>query len=307
MIPRVYSILVPSVFSIYHKEKLLISRLLRSRFACGHWYESRDYVCDDWAQEKLHPYKEEAEVVANGAHHGVDVISEVSLEEVSTKLTVGFVVTDDGLNGASSPEFFFDLSVDAAFLSGFEDPVRPRHVVATVALVDIDALDLAPGEGLGLLDDPLQGVAVEGIPGERGGVEDELATLATLVGRGDRDLDAELVGLGSLAFGGAFDFGGVPGVELPAALTLLLAADPAGLDEGAGEDRLEDRIAIDLACDVTGQAAEPGAEELQLPVHPLELFGVRIAPGHPSLPAWRPGHRTGGGLRRWSWPARRAW
>ncbi len=55
---------------------------------------------------------------------------------------------------------------------------------------------------------------------------------------------------------------------------------PAGLDEGASEDR----IAIDLACDVTDQAAEPGAEELQLPVHPLELFGVRIAPGHNRCP-----------------------
>jgi len=42
--------------------------------------------------------------------------------------------------------------VDAALLAGEEDPERLRCIVAAVALVGVDPLDLAPRERLRLLD-----------------------------------------------------------------------------------------------------------------------------------------------------------
>ena len=55
-------------------------------------------------------------------------------------------------------------------------------------------------------------------------MKDELAALASLVG-GERNLDAELVGLGGLSLADALNLRGVPGVELLAPLALLLCAD----------------------------------------------------------------------------------
>ena len=99
--------------------------------------------------------------------------------------------------------------------------------MALVALVDVGAFDLAAGEGLGFRDHLPQGMAVVGVSGQRLGVEDELAALAALVGGGQRDLDAELVRGSGLSLADAFDLRGMPGIELPAALTLLLCADSA--------------------------------------------------------------------------------
>ena len=62
-------------------------------------------------------------------------------------------MADDGFDGRSPPEFASDLAVDAALLAGPIDPVRPWRIVADIALVDIDPLDLAAGQRLGFLDD----------------------------------------------------------------------------------------------------------------------------------------------------------
>ena len=56
-------------------------------------------------------------------------------------------MSDDGLDSGSPSEFLFDLAVDAALLPGTIDPVRPRRIVADIALVDIGPLDLATGQG----------------------------------------------------------------------------------------------------------------------------------------------------------------
>ena len=56
-------------------------------------------------------------------------------------------------------------------------------------------------------------------------MEDERATLAAFVGGGERDLDAELVWRSGLAICDALGLGRVPGIKLPAALALLLAAN----------------------------------------------------------------------------------
>ncbi len=90
------------------------------------------------------PPEDEAHVVADGAHDGVDLVAEAAVQEVSVQMAIGFAVTDDGLDGGAAPEFLFDLPVDAALLPGLEDPERLRRIVALVALVDIDPFDLAP-------------------------------------------------------------------------------------------------------------------------------------------------------------------
>ena len=84
-----------------------------------------------------------------------------------------------------------------------------------------------------------QGVAVVGIARQGLGVQHELAARGAGVGGDDRDLDAELVGRAGLALADALDLRGVEGIELPAALALLLGADLGGPRERALEGRFE--------------------------------------------------------------------
>src|SRR5580692_8584937 len=104
-----------------------------------------------------------------------------------------------------------------------------RRVVAAVTLVHIGTLDGSACEPLRRLDDGCERVAVVRVAGQRPGVQHELATWGARIGGYDRDLDAELVGRTGLAFADALDLGGMEGIELPAALALLLRADLVGL------------------------------------------------------------------------------
>jgi len=47
-----------------------------------------------------------------------------------------------------------------------------------------------------------------------------------------------------------------------------------------GEHLLQALVAVDLAPDVADDPAQAGSQELDLPVHALELLGVGMAPGH---------------------------
>ena len=64
----------------------------------------------------------------------------------------------------------------------------------------------------------------------------ELPAPAAVERRGDRDLDAELVGLVGLALADALDLGRVQGIDLAAALALALILDAPGERERQGED-----------------------------------------------------------------------
>jgi hypothetical protein len=70
------------------------------------------------------------------------------------------------------------------------------------------------------------------------------------------------------------------GIELPAALALLLGADLGGTSERGFEHRRGGLLAIDLAADVTDQPSEPGAQDAQLPTVAVKLFGMGIASRH---------------------------
>ncbi len=185
-------------------------------------------------------------------------------------MAVHLAMSDDGLDGGSPPELLLDLAVNAALLARSEDLVWLWRIVAPVALVDIGALDLATGQRLGLLDHLPQGVAVIRIAGERLGMEVELAALVPFVGVGERDpgsspgqaLVAEPLRRSDLAYSNAFGLGGVPGIELPAVLALLLAADLRGTAERHGEDLLELLVILDLAPEIADDPAQAGGRNL---------------------------------------------
>ena len=163
--------------------------------------------------------------MADGGEDGVGGVAGAALEIAAAEMALGLHVADHGLDGGAASQFALDGAEDAALLAGDEDAARVGRIVAAVSLVDIGALDLAAGELLGVLDDGPQCVAVIGIARQRLGVQHELAARRAGIGGDDRDLDAELVGRAGLALADAFDLGGVEGIELPAALALLLGAD----------------------------------------------------------------------------------
>src|SRR5579863_2625883 len=70
------------------------------------------------------------------------------------------------------------------------------------------------------------------------------------------------------------------GIQLPAALALLLRADLAGPPERKRERLFEDWLTFDLAADVADDPAEPAAQDAQLPLMPPELFGMGVAARH---------------------------
>ena len=169
-----------------------------------------------------------------------------------------------------TPRFWPEMKTRRGFCASW-----PRY-----SLVDIGPLDRTAGECLGAVNDVPQGVAVVRVVGYRPGVQHEQATGSAAVGGDDGGLDAELVRRGGLSFADALDLRGMEGIELPAALTLLLRADLRGPAKRERERRLEGWLALDLAADVADDPAQPAAQDTQLPLMSLELFGMGVAASH---------------------------
>ena len=70
------------------------------------------------------------------------------------------------------------------------------------------------------------------------------------------------------------------GIELPAALALLLAPDLIGARQRERKRRLDVRMAFDLAADVT-DPAKPCAQDAQFATVAVELLGM----GHSAPPS----------------------
>ena len=163
-------------------------------------------------------FEDEAEVVADGGEDGVGVVAVQAFEVVAGEMAIGLHMANRRLDGRSALEFALDLAVHAAPLAGEVDRERLGRVVPAVSLVGVGSFDFPAGELPGFLDDFGQGMAIIWIAGQGLGVEHELAALAATVGGGDRDLDAELVGLVRLAFADALGlrrWPGDPNVGLP--------------------------------------------------------------------------------------------
>lgn len=73
------------------------------------------------------------------------MVAVAALEKVPAKVGVRLHVADGRLDGGSPSELALDLSVYAAALTGEEQLQRLRGVVAAIALVGVDPLDLAAG------------------------------------------------------------------------------------------------------------------------------------------------------------------
>jgi hypothetical protein len=142
-------------------------------------------------------------------------------------------------------------------------------VVAAIPLVDV-APDFDTAGRLDVGDGRLQRMAVERIAVQGAGVQHELPALRLGHRGGDRDLAAELVGCSRLAFADALDLRRVQGVDLAAALPLVLGQHPVRKHQQRPEPGFHRLVAGDLALDVADHPAEPGAQELQLPTGALE-------------------------------------
>jgi hypothetical protein len=103
--------------------------------------------------------------VGDGGEDGVGGVAGSSLEIAAAEMALSFHMADHGLDSGTASQFALDGAEHAALLAGDEDAVSVRRVVAAVSLVDISALDLAPGEPLGVLDRGPQRVPSYGLPG----------------------------------------------------------------------------------------------------------------------------------------------
>jgi hypothetical protein len=119
--------------------------------------------------------------------------------------------------------------------------------VAAIAFIDVDAAGLDPGQRFQLGDHRRQSVTVERVAVQRFGVQHKLAVFG-LGGRGDhRDLAAELVRRSDLALANALELGRMQGIDLGAALPVILKTHPHRQGEQIGKAFLERLVARDLA------------------------------------------------------------
>ena len=114
-------------------------------------------------------------------------------------------------------------------------------------------------------DDGSERVAVVGVAVQRLGMQQhELPASGRGDRRGNRDLAAEFVRRPRLATADALDLRRMQRVDLRPALVLLLMANPQRKVEQRAKAIFERSIALDLAANVTNDAAELRAQEFEL-------------------------------------------
>lgn len=96
----------------------------------------------------------------------------------------------------------------------------------------------------------------------------------------DGGFDTELVRRGRFALVDALDLRSMEGIQLPAALALLLRADLRGPAEREGKGVLEHGLTFGRAAGIAEDPAQPAAQNAQLPLMALELLGVGVASRH---------------------------
>jgi len=191
--------------------------------------------------------------VAGADEYRVDGVAFGACEAVAFKKAVAFRVTDDGLDGAATPQLPLDgrRSMAGALCNvdvGDGEPMR------AVAFVDVGALDPHARQPLNLRDLILQRVAVIGQSGNGADAQDELAAVGARVGDGDGRLHAKFVARARLALGYAFDLGSMQGVDLVLVVGLLRQERPNHL-ELAFAGVLEIAPSFDLAFNVARRIA----------------------------------------------------
>jgi hypothetical protein len=118
-------------------------------------------------------------------------------------------MADYRLDGAGSRELAADGWRHRAALTR-DDDTPVIQTVAVIATIDIAAFNRAAAQALHVCESGGQYVTIIGIAGQRQHAEDQ----SFAVGRGDRDLDAEVVALARLAFRQTLDLRRVQRIEL---------------------------------------------------------------------------------------------
>ena len=217
--------------------------------------------------------QDQPQVVPGAAHHRMQRIAQGAFERVSGQSPVHFHVPDRRLNGAAPVDHGPQGSGDAALLARAQD-THPDELHAPVALVNDGRRGLVIGQDAHLLQRFFQRVPVVRIARHRAHAYDQ----PFLQRRGDAHLHAELVRCSGLAFGDAFDFGCVQGVQLVFVFAGL-REDAAGASEQVADLGLclrgqRDELSRDFALD----SSHPDAQRAQRLLHALELLGVGVAP-----------------------------
>lgn len=101
---------------------LLNGRLLRSYFEVQDWDHRVQYGGDDFAQQNLQPLKDEADVIADRTHDGVDLVIIATLQLFSAHMAVIIAMPNHRLDGVAAPELLFDVALRPALLPQAEDP-----------------------------------------------------------------------------------------------------------------------------------------------------------------------------------------
>src|SRR5262249_23719848 len=114
-------------------------------------------------------------------------------------------------------------------------------------------------------EDRAERVAVEGIAVQRLGMQHELAALGLGHRRRYAHLAAELVGCSGLALADALDLRRVQGIDLVAALVVVLHPHPARPVEQRREARGDLWIVRDLARDISDDTTQPGCAGTSAP------------------------------------------
>ena len=108
------------------------------------------------------PSQEEMEVEARGGEDSVDSVAGMAFEVVAAHAVFGLEMADDGLDGGAALHLALDGGGGSADLTGDPDAELVRVVVATIALIDMDALDLDAGVLLGIGDGAFERMARTG-------------------------------------------------------------------------------------------------------------------------------------------------
>src|SRR5215831_5215211 len=147
-----------------------------------------DERLEQGTQKPRQPAQEKSEVVAGGGEHGVDAVAVTALEMIAAHTVLGLHVADDRLDRGTTFHLAADRSGDAAYLAADPDAELLFVIMATIALVDMDAARGDPGLPLQFRNHRAERVAVERVAVQRFAVQHELAALGFGRGGGDRYL-----------------------------------------------------------------------------------------------------------------------
>lgn len=100
-------------------------------------------------RKKPQAAEDQAEVVAGGGEDGIGLVAGAALQVISPEVTIALRVADHRLHGGAASELLLDDAEDAALLARAENAQGVRRAVSAIALIDVDALDRAAGQGPG--------------------------------------------------------------------------------------------------------------------------------------------------------------